>query len=348
MLETVVCLSNLEQLRIGGDKMRSVFAGIILLLLAASFGSAIQIESTSKGSNDYLYARYKCKYAYVDGEYIRLPDFELQFENSRAGAALPDSCKYEMQTEEQTTYVRGSDGPRTGWVDKNMVMHDDPAAVRDIPTTTSISKRVPLSDSVIKEKYERWSTELPDLKVGMFGFWPDNERLSVTHVLGPDDVLVSCNGTSFRLLGMDTSLMEEGQPVTQLKTCHYIERTTAEVTEVNADQSTRTTRGASSTSVRGQVRNYRENKTKGVASDIAAVTGLHVSIAFVDLRPIPSFGSTPVLLAMPTSVIRTGLTKEQFHDLLDQGVDPRQDDIARAKSRTDTRAMRLPSSSLAR
>jgi len=320
--------------------MRSTLTGIILLLLIAPFGFAVKVESTASANSDYLYAHYKCKYAYVDGEYIRLPDFELQFENSRAGAPLPDSCKYENVTEQQTTYVRGTDGPRTGWVDSNMVMHDDPSAARDMPVTSSVTKRVPLPEDVVKAKYERWSTELPDLKVGMFGFWPPNERLDVTHVLGPDDVLVSCNGTSFRLLGMDTSLMEEGQPVTQLKTYRYIDKASADVTEVSADQATTRSASGSSTSVRGVVRNYRENKTKGVASDITAVTGLHVSIAFIDCRTIPSFGSAPILLATPTSVVRAGLTREQFDEMLSQGADPVKDDMARTRNRTANIARR--------
>lgn len=36
-----------------------------------------------------LYNKYKCKYALIDGKYVRLPDFDLRYQNSRKGAPFP-------------------------------------------------------------------------------------------------------------------------------------------------------------------------------------------------------------------------------------------------------------------
>ena len=77
-----------------------------------------------------LYEKYKNKYAYVDGEYVTLPDFDLRYRSSRMDAPLPRS------------YL----------------------SVRVLPR-----KKVARSEEQLAPIRDRWRTSLPCLKVGQFG-----------------------------------------------------------------------------------------------------------------------------------------------------------------------------------
>jgi hypothetical protein len=57
-----------------------------------------------------LWTRYRSKYACIDGKYIRLPDFNLKYENSRGNTRLPERAKYATvyRTEQVTTRSGGN------------------------------------------------------------------------------------------------------------------------------------------------------------------------------------------------------------------------------------------------
>ena len=77
-----------------------------------------------------LYEKYKNKYAYIDGEYVPLPDFDLSYKSSRKDTPLPRSLAY---------------------------------------MRVSPHKKVPRSEEQLAVLRERWHASLPFLGIGQFG-----------------------------------------------------------------------------------------------------------------------------------------------------------------------------------
>jgi hypothetical protein len=183
----------------------------------------------------------------------------------------------------------------------------------EVPTAVRLSRQE------IAEIERAWRTQLPDMKVGHFGFWPPDQRLCVTYVLGSDDVLLSCNEVSFRLKGVDTGGMKEGDEVTVLRT--YVPGR-VRVVESDAETTARTsgTHGNAESSVRSSA------TTKTYDTVSVEKYGALFSIAIIAERPVEGFGDTPVLLAIPTEHVRKGLSLEQFAEMLNSGIDPEKED----------------------
>jgi hypothetical protein len=270
-----------------------------------------------------LYGKYRCEYAFIDGEYIRLPDFDLKYENSRRGGRLPEAAKYRTRITYSTRQVTRRSGANAVTIIPGDRTHK--ATVQnDIPYETvyedeAVPTREWLPQDAIENIERAWRTELPDLVVGAFGIWPDSERIAIVHILGPDDLILACNTKSFRLKGVNTAGFQAGDNM--LMSTFKLYSYTLTGPRLNEEWSTdRVTGGGRSSHESGVRRTYVTQDVNQVAA------GPKLSIAIVAMRPVPGFSAESMLLAMPTEMVREGLTPEQFADMLRSGVDPEKHD----------------------
>jgi hypothetical protein len=337
--------------------MRNLALGCALLLSLFAYAPALAAEEVQnrarveresaepalpQAPDGRLYEKYKCKYACIDGEWIRLPDFDLKYENSRRGAPFPESAKWDTVC--TTEYQEREDGPGTvvgTWPNTHIVRQ-----TRSFPVEVKTLRPVP--DDVLADRVRRWRAEIPRLGVGEFGFWPDGEPLSILQIRDAGDMVVSGGGQTIWVKGVSTVNLYEGHSLSDgffgFTTVSYSSPTVAESVTVNASTRVNATTPVkvdqqyrdNEAQVKVRVRN--ETAEKAIGTDVSASSeetrkkvvtadlGAPISVAIIATRPIEGYGAARVLLAIPTAQIRSGLTRDQFASMLRDGVDPERDD----------------------
>jgi len=124
-----------------------------------------------------LYEQWKNKYALVDGEYVRLPDFDLRYENSRGATPYPGKLTLPQRPQRvfgPTDFVgaREAEARLRRFEDRTRKWHDN------------VRRR----KAEYAKRQETWHQALPAWSVGEFGSI-EGRTLEILQILGPSQML---------------------------------------------------------------------------------------------------------------------------------------------------------------
>ncbi len=118
------------------------------------------------------------KYALVDGEYVRLPDFDLRYQNSRGGEPFPGGSGKPT--------LRLSPNPMGKFMDMSQWRDAQERRDRDVARW---KERVAEWEKDVAKSKRNWKTDLPGWAVGEFGY-TRLSNLEVFQVQSPTTMLV--------------------------------------------------------------------------------------------------------------------------------------------------------------